>query len=151
MTPPPTRLVLPVDELADVLPGAHIALLDPFLPADQLDAGVLAELRDLFAEVVPFAFRLGEPARFPSGAAYLPPQPVTVLRRIMHDLRRTFPELAVEGTAISGAMPHLTVPDDALGTIATPLEVHGREAQLLEGAGAGSRVLEVFPFGTSAA
>ena len=82
--PSATRLVLPVPEVAQQVPGAHIALLDPFLPATEVDAGVIAELRELFAEIVPFPFVLGEPARFPSGASYLPPQPVGVFRSITH-------------------------------------------------------------------
>ena len=43
--PSATRLVLPVPEVAQQVPGAHIALLDPFLPATEVDAGVIAELR----------------------------------------------------------------------------------------------------------
>jgi hypothetical protein len=145
-----TRLVLPVPEVAQQVPGAHIALLDPFLPTSEVDAGVIAELGELFAEIVPFRFALGEPARFPSGASYLPPQPVGVFRSITHTLRRSFPELIGPPTPLYAAIPHLALPDDdtVLANIRTPVQGHGREALLL---GPDGTVLETFPFGTSAA
>jgi len=145
-----TRLVLPVPEVAKQVPSAHIALLDPFLPATEVDAGVMAELRELFAEVVPFPFALGEPARFPSGASYLPPQPVGVFRNITHMLRRSFPELIGPAASLYAAIPHLPLPDDdtVLAHIRTPVQGHAREAQLL---GPDDTVLGTFRFGTSAA
>ncbi len=143
-----TRLVIPVEELADVVAGAHIALLDPFLPASQVDDGLIGELRDIFSELVPFAFVLGEPARFPSGAVYLPPEPVGVFRRITQSLRRTFPEAVGHPTSLHGSIPHLALNDEVSDVARTPLEVHARGAVLL---GPGGAVLASFPFGTSAA
>lgn len=144
-----TRLVLPVDEVAGQVPGAHITLLDPFLPSDDVDDGVLEELRELFAELVPFPFVLGEPATFPDGERYLPPQPVTTFRRITHSLRRAFPETVGPATSLDTVVPHLSLPDSV--EVPTPLEVHAREAQLLVGRGANERVVASFRFGTSAA
>ena len=145
-----TRLVLPVPEVAKQVPGAYIPLLDPFLPVTEVDAGVIAELGELFAEIVPFPFVLGEPARFPSGASYLPPQPVNVFRSITHTVRRSFPELVGPATSLYAAIPHLALPDDdtVLANIRTPLQGHAREARLL---GPDDAVLGTFRFGTSAA
>ena len=143
-----TRLVLPVPEVSDAVAGAHIALLDPFLPASAVDEGVIGELREIFSELVPFAFLLGEPARFPSGAAYLPPQPVGIFRRISQTLRRTFPEVVGHPTSLHGSIPHLALSDAATAVVRTPLEVHAREALLL---GPDDAVLATFRFGTSAA
>jgi hypothetical protein len=140
-----TRLVVPVAELTARVPGAHIALLDPFLQAADVDEGVIAELRELFADLVPFAYVLGEPARFPDGAQYLPPQPVNVFRRITHSLRRAFPEVIGVATSLDTVIPHLSVPEGS--DVPTPLEVHAREAVLLSG----ETVLATFRFGTSAA
>lgn len=142
-----TRLVLPVPELSGVA-GAHIALLDPFLPVPEVNAGVVGELREIFSELVPFAFVLGEPARFPSGAAYLPPQPLGVFRRITTSLRHSFPEVAGNPASLHGSIPHLPLSDDAMEAATTPLEVHAREAVLLGPEGA---LLARFQFGTSAA
>jgi len=145
-----TRLVLPVPEVAKQVPGACIPLQDPFLPVAEVDDGVIAELRELFAEIVPFQFVLGEPARFPSGASYLPPQPVHVFRSITHTLRRSFPELIGPATSLYAAIPHLPLPDDdtVLAGIRTPVQGHARESQLL---GPDGTVLGTFRFGTSAA
>jgi hypothetical protein len=144
-----TRLVVPVEEIAARVPGAHITLLDPFLPAGEIDEGVIAELRELFADLVPFAYVLGEPVRFPSGAEYLPPQPVNVFRRITHSLRRAFPETIGPSTSLDTVIPHLLVPEGC--EVPTPLEVHAREALLLAGQNQEQTVLATFRFGTSAA
>lgn len=144
-----TRLVIPVPELG--LAGAHIAVLDPFLDATEVDEGVLGELREIFAEIVPFTFVLGEAARFPSGAAYLPPQPVGVFRRIAAKLRHTFPEVVGHPTSLHGSIPHLALEDRDAADVATPLGVHAREAMLLVGTGDDEQVLATFTFGTSAA
>ena len=144
-----TRLVVPVAEIAARVPGAHITLLDPFLATGDVDEGVIAELREMFAELVPFAYVLGEPARFPDGEQYLPPQPVTVFRRITHSLRRAFPEVIGPATTLDTVIPHLSLPEDS--DVPTPLEVHAREALLLTGYGDNERLLATFRFGTSAA
>ena len=138
--------MVPVAEIVARVPGAHIPLLDPFLDAEDVDEGVIAELRELFADLVPFAFILGEPARFPDGETYLPPQPVNVFRRITHSLRRAFPELIGATTSLDTVIPHLTLPEGAL--VPTPLEVHAREALLL---GEGGVTIATFRFGTTAA
>jgi hypothetical protein len=138
-----------VAEIASRVPEAHITVLDPFLPVGDVDEGVLEELRELFAELVPFAYVLGEPARFPDGEKYLPPQPVTVFRRITYSLRRSFPETIGPATSLDTVVPHLPVPEDA--DVPTPLEVHAREALLLTGYGEGQRLIATFRFGTSAA
>ncbi len=152
-----TRLVLPVPELARQVPHAQVVLLDPFLELGRVDEGVLGELEDLFADVVPFAFELGEAARFPGGAAYLPPRPAAAFRGIVHALRRAFPEAGEPAVAIDGAIPHLPVPDggsddggagEVTGAVTLPVEAHAREAVLLDPDGV---VLATFPFGTSAA
>ncbi len=145
----PTRLVVPVAELVARVPGAHVTLVDPFLPREEIDEGVLAELRELFADLVPFAYVLGEPARFPSGTAYLPPQPVTVFRRLTHRLRRAFPEVIGPTTSLEVVVPHMTLPTGY--DVPTPLEVHAREAVLLAGPSEDATELARFAFGDSAA
>ncbi len=144
-----TRLVVPVPEVAGAVPQAQITLLDPFLPADQVDDGVLAELRELFADLVPFPYVLGDPARFPGGAVYLPPEPVAAFRRVTHGLRHAFPEVVGPATSLDTVVPHLSVPEET--SVPTPLEVYAREAVLVAGPPGAGVVLATFPFGTSAA
>jgi hypothetical protein len=140
-----TRLVLPVPELEASVPGAHIVLLEPFLDVAAVEPGVVGELGEFFATLTPFAYVLGEPAEFPGGGRYLPPQPVGLFRRIGHSLRRTFPEVVGAAIPLGSASPHLELPDGV--DVPTPVEVHAREALLL----AGDTTLATFRFGTSAA
>ena len=147
--PTSTALVLPVPEAGSVVDDPHIVLLAPFLPVDQIDDGVLAELREFFGEVVPFTFVLGEVARFPSGTPYLPPQPVAVFRRLTHALRQHFPEAAPTAINLETWVPHLRLDTDA--ETSGPIEAHAREALLRVTDPDGTRVLATFRFGTSAA
>lgn len=57
---------------------------------------------------MPFVFVLGQVARFPGGAAYLPPQPVAVFRRIAGTLRQSFPEVVGHPTSLHGSIPLAT-------------------------------------------
>ena len=147
--PTSTALVLPVPEVRETVEDAHIVLLSPFLPVAQVDDGVLAELRQFFAEVVPFPFVLGEAARFPGGTAYLPPQPVAVFRRLTHGLRQHFPEAVSTATNLETFVPHLRLSEDS--ATSGPVEAHAREAWLRVTDPDGTRVLATFRFGTSAA
>ncbi len=144
-----TRLVLPVPELEATVTGAHIVLLSPFLEVDAVDDGAVAELREFFADLTPFAYVLTDAAEFPGGQRYLPPQPVGVFRRITHSLRRTFPEVVGRATSLDTVVPHLSLPEGV--EVPTPLEVHAREALLLADADGDTTTLATFPFGTSAA
>ena len=144
-----TTLVLPVPEAAGVVPCPHITLLDPFLPAASVDEGVLAELREFFAALVPFPFVLGEQTRFPGGGSYLPPEPLAVFRRVIHELRRAFPELAGPATTLDTFVPHLRVDEGIV--VPGAVEAHARETQLWIGGPDGGRLRASFEFGTSAA
>ncbi len=142
-----TALVIPVPAAEAVTGTPWVTLVDPFLSLAQIDEGVLDELEEFFAGVTSFAFALGEPARFPDGPSYLPPQPVAAFRRIAAELRRAFPEVVTASPAFDANVAHLIVPD---GVSSAPIETHAREARLLLKDGQ-DRVLAAFPFGTSAA
>ena len=144
-----TTLVLPVPEAAGVVPDPYLTLLDPFLPAALVDDGVLTELREFFAGLVPFPFVLGEQTRFPGGGSYLPPQPLAVFRRVIHELRRAFPELAGAATTLDTFVPHLRIGEGIV--VPRAVEAHARETQLWVGGPYGGRLRATFEFGTSAA
>ena len=73
--------------------------------------GVVAELREFFADLMPFALRARGPGpRSRADERYLPPQPVGVFRRITHRLRRTFPEVIGPATSLDTVVPHLFAP-----------------------------------------
>src|SRR3954449_6978823 len=64
---------------------AHVTLIAPFLPADEVDDGVLADLRELFARVPAFPFRVDGLGGF-AGVLWLaldPSEPFLGLMRLL--------------------------------------------------------------------
>jgi len=61
---------------------AHITLLYPFKPPDEIDEVLLAQLRDGFARFAPIAFALQSIRRFP-GVLYLAPDPAEPFRALI--------------------------------------------------------------------
>lgn len=174
---PITGIVIPVPEAdrlvhsrtaSDVprrLPGfgvvpAHITLLAPFLPEEQLDDGTWELLERFFADVTPFGFELAEVCEFPGGVTYLAPEPATTFRRLTAGLHRVFPEFPPYGGAFDDIVPHLTVPlmpGEDTGSLTAalapelPLAVHAAEAAVFVSDEDGTRVLGSLPFGITAA
>lgn len=159
------RLVRSVSRGPRRLPGfgavpAHITLLAPFLPEEQLDAGTWEVLGQFFADVTPFAFALTDVCEFPGGVTYLAPEPAGTFRRLTSELHRLFPEFPPYGGEFDDIVPHLTVPlaegenSAALATALAPelpLPVHAAGAAVFVTDEDGTRVLGSLPFGTSAA
>jgi hypothetical protein len=170
--PPATR---PVDP--EVL-LAHITLLAPFAPREELSVGVVGQLAAFFGDVVPFRFTLGDVCRFPGGTYYLPPEPSAPFRQITHELWRRFPEYPPYEGRFDDVVPHLTIPtgaagpgdagedsgdesgesgDEALEALQRqlaprlPVTVLAREVWLVWAEPGASVVLETFPFGVAAA
>ncbi len=140
--------------------SAHITLLAPFLPPEQIDDGVIGELARCFADVTPFGFTLTELCQFPGGVTYLAPDPASTFRRITQKLHRAFPEFPPYGGAFDEVVPHLTVPlapgEDA-GSLRVavnrllPLTAHAVEATLVHVEPDQTHVIAVLPFGITAA
>ena len=136
---------------------AHITVVYPFVPVEDVDAGVQAALRGLFAEVAPCRFELRAPARFPS-VLYLKPEPDGALRAIIEGVVGRFPEHPPYGGVFEDVEPHLTVAqsedEDLLARIGSelprglPVGVRVTEAQLMTEHHDGLwRVADTFPFG----
>ena len=136
---------------------AHITVVYPFVPVEEMDAGVQAELRGLFAEVASCRFELSAPARFPS-VLYLKPEPDAALRAIIEGVVGRFPEHPPYGGAFDDLMPHITVAqsgdEDLLARVESelprglPVEVDVAEAVLMTERDDGLwRVADTFPFG----
>lgn len=94
---------------------AHVTLLTPFLPADRVDAGVVAELEWFFAGVDAFAVDFEEVGEFPEpGVVHL--TPVTrALDELAEALARRWPEAPPYEGRVGAPTAHLTVvrTDDA--------------------------------------
>lgn len=140
---------------------AHVTLLGPFAGEGELHDGVLRELRALFADVTPFDFSLTRVAQFPGGTTtYLTPEPASPFRQLTAELCRRFPEYPPYGAAFDEVVPHLTVPvpdGETAESVAfevgprLPIAAVAREAVLFWFEPGAFRVLERFPFGSSAA
>ena len=118
---------------------AHITLLFPFVPAAGIDAGLLEELRELFARFAAFPFALRRPARFPD-TIYLAPEPAKPFVRLTEAIVDRYPYPPYEG-AFETIVPHLTVAhgesallDQAENDVlpALPIESVAQEVVLLE-------------------
>lgn len=103
---------------------AHITVLYPFMPPDQVDDAVLEKVRDVLSRVRPFQFTLAGVARF-AATAYLMPQPSLPFVELTEALVRRFPEFPPFGGAFKTVIPHLTV---AHGNVA---EAASTEAELV--------------------
>ena len=151
-------LVVPAHVTLVVPP--HITLLAPFAPRDRLTDGVVTELAELFADVVPFPFELARASRFPDGAAYLAPDPAAPFRNLVTELGRAFPGYPPYEGRFDDVVPHVTVPlndgelvEDLQGMVDHhgPVRALAAEAQLVWVDSEGLEVVAHFPFGTTAA
>jgi 2'-5' RNA ligase len=92
---------------------AHVTILYPFVPADELEDAVLAALRELAARHEAFAFRLERTARWPDGIVYLPPEPQGPFVALIEAVCARWPEHPPYGGIHDENLPHLTVIHDA--------------------------------------
>jgi len=139
---------------------AHITLLGPFAELGSIGHGLVSELEDFFADVVPFPFALTSIRELPGAVTYLVPEPTTPFRRLTLELTKRFPEFPPYRGEFDAVVPHLSVPvsDDASVYMLRfeleprlPITAHAREAALYWSEPHACRTLETFTFGTTAA
>jgi hypothetical protein len=88
---------------------AHITLLYPFRPPDEVGGGVLDELRRGFARFAPFRFALAQIRRFPAEVLYLAPEPDEPFRRLTLAIWDWYPETPPYVGKWPDVVPHLSV------------------------------------------
>jgi 2'-5' RNA ligase len=88
---------------------AHITLLFPFFPADQLDDQIMAELRDLFAAQPAISFGLRKLMVFPDETVWLAPEPSEPFRRLTALIVERYPDYPPYEGIHDEIIPHLTV------------------------------------------
>jgi 2'-5' RNA ligase len=87
---------------------AHLTLLYPFAPPDEVDQA-MPRLRQALAAVEPFDVTLNRYGRFPA-AAFLEPAEPQPLLDLHHRLAAAFPEYPIYGGEFGPALrPHLTL------------------------------------------
>ena len=88
----------------------HVTVLYPFVPPDQLDTAILAELQALFSTIPPFDFELTQIGWFgDQNVLWLAPEPVEPFQHITTTLVAAFPDYPPYGGQFDGLTPHLTV------------------------------------------
>lgn len=91
---------------------AHVTLLYPFTDSDQLPAGRIHEVRDLFESLPAFEVEFGETAWFENldrAVLWLKPVPSEPFVAITEALEREFPEHPAYAGRFDSVIPHLTV------------------------------------------
>ena len=147
-----TGLVVLAAEAFEITPFAHITLLAPFGRDNEPTPEEVEEAAGFFADVTPFAYTLTDVSTFPDGTCYLAPEPASHFSRLTHRLHHLFPEYPPYKGRFDLVVPHLTVPPDAnvAAVAGLPITAYAAEAALLQWDGE-YRVLDTFPFGTTAA
>lgn len=149
--PPPTpaQLVVPVPELAGVLPDPAVGFL---LWTGALDAALDRQLAAFVGDRAGFDYALATLSTFPDGTEYVPPASAVGFRRLGHHLHKEFRAQTPMGDLGSALVPHLavpTAPGPRQGLLERlPLHCHAAEVWLRTPDG---EVLARYPFGTSAA
>jgi 2'-5' RNA ligase len=157
-------LVLPYRQLFDPsapegMP-AHITLLYPFKPPEQIEQADREALRAVFASAAPFRLTFHETRRFP-GVLYLAPEPEEPLRGLTQKIWHRFPGFPPYAGAFPEAVPHLTVAQLAdetqlqmvaeefgrLCATRLPIHAHVREARLMTTLGRGWQTAQKFRLG----
>jgi 2'-5' RNA ligase len=87
---------------------AHVTVLFPFVPAEEIDDALLEELRALFAGFEPFGFTLPRLRRFPT-TLYLEPEPAGPFRELTRAVAERWPEHQPYEGEFEDVVPHLTV------------------------------------------
>jgi 2'-5' RNA ligase len=97
---------------------AHVTILYPFLPLEELDEGVRQQLRDIASTVPAFDFRLRDTRRFPL-SLNLAPNPDAPFAALTAAVYRAFPDYPPFAGKFDVVVPHITI-------------AHGDEALLCE-------------------
>lgn len=96
------------DPSAAVGVPAHVTILYPFKPPDELTADVIATLRDLVLSLPSFNVSFRELQGFPD-TLYLAPVPAEPFQRLTEIIVCRYPETPPYNGAFTEIVPHLTV------------------------------------------
>lgn len=87
---------------------AHITVLYPFMPPEDVTFAVSDQVRAIALSFAAFDFQLSKVGVFP-GALYLAPTPAQPFIALTAALTRHFPEYPLYGGQFRSVVPHLTV------------------------------------------
>ena len=98
------------DSSAAVGVPAHITILYPFMPPNEITPEVLHELHEFFAQFSAFEFTLPELRRF-TDVLYLAPSPAEPFKALIAAVAERYPDYPPYGGAFPDVIPHLTIAD----------------------------------------
>lgn len=141
---------------------AHVTILYPFVPPEQITAAVIGKAAAAVASVRSFACRFAGTGWFGDQVVWLAPEPASPFQALTAAVHAAFPQCPPFGGAFADVIPHLTVgdrPEGGLGVLhaaetevllALPVRTHVSRAWLMTGTQApGSWQLRaIFPLGT---
>ena len=87
---------------------AHVTVLYPFMSPDELNADIVARLRDIVRAVPCFSYRLMRTRRVPV-ALYLEPEPDTQFSALTDGIWAAFPDYPPFAGKFATVVPHVTV------------------------------------------
>ncbi len=87
---------------------AHVTILYPFKPPEEITGNVLSTLQELFSNFPSFNVSFMETRRFP-GVLYLSPVPDEPFRKLSEIIASHFPETPPYGGDVTRVIPHLTI------------------------------------------
>jgi 2'-5' RNA ligase len=88
---------------------AHVTILYPFMPPEDVDDRVLESLRVIADSIPAFAYRMAETQRFSIGTLYLAPAPGDSFVRLTDAVHRAFPDYPPFEGKFATVVPHVTV------------------------------------------
>lgn len=97
---------------------AHVTVLYPFLPPDQVTAATLDRLREVAAGSTAFECRFDRVDWFGDDVIWLAPEPDAPFRALTEAVWRRFPDHPPYGGAHPETIPHLTVGSTRAGDLA---------------------------------
>ncbi|HEY3724594.1 MAG TPA: 2'-5' RNA ligase family protein [Acidimicrobiia bacterium] len=100
---------LALDPVAPLGVPAHITVLYPFVPPDDVDQPVCDAIADVLAVFSPFDFSLTHVEKFADGVVYLAPEPADPFVAITNALAAHWPDHPPYHGAFTSVIPHLSV------------------------------------------
>jgi hypothetical protein len=131
------------DESAAKGVPAHITVLVPFVPPDDIDERLIEDLWELFAQAEPFSCSYGTTARFDDEVIYLAPEPARPFVELIERIVARYPAYPPYGGIHDVIVPHLTIGLAELGAPfdeidrdvrpRLPIRAQAREVWLMQG------------------
>jgi 2'-5' RNA ligase len=90
---------------------AHVTVLYPFVPPDEITDDTVAAVASALRDERAFPFQLATVGRFPDGVLYLAPDPSESFLALTRLLAAAFPACPPYGGRFEVVVPHLTVAD----------------------------------------